>query len=73
MQNRFEELSSLPLFKNLVSLLDKSSWPRELNDFGPAEIKSLKVHFSQLLSNNGCNIGEIQHEWMTLKSYVIPI
>ena len=73
MQNRFEELSSSPLFKNLVSLLDKSSWPRELNDFGPAEIKSLKVHFSQLLSNNGCNIGEIQHEWMTLKSYVIPI
>ena len=73
MQNRFEELSSSPLFKNLVSLLDVSSWPKELSDFGSAKIESLKAHFSQLLSNNGCDIGEIQCEWMTLKTYVIPI
>ena len=73
MQNRFEELSSSPLFKNLVSLLDVSSWPKELSAFASAEIESLKAHFSQLLSNNGCDIGEIQHEWMTLKTYVIPI
>ena len=73
MQNCFEELSSSPLFKNLVSLLDVSSWPKELSDFGSAEIESLKAHFSQLLSNNGCDIGEIQREWMTLKTYVIPI
>ena len=26
-----------------------------------------------MLSNNGCDIGEIQREWMTLKTYVIPI
>ena len=38
MQNHFEELSSLPLFKNLVSLLDVSSWPKELSDFGSAEM-----------------------------------
>ena len=37
-QNHFEELSSLPLFKNLVSLLDVSSWPKELSDFGSAEM-----------------------------------
>ena len=73
MQNRFEELSSSSLFKNLVSLLDVSSWPKELSDFGSAEIESLKTHFSQLLSNNGCDIGEIPREWMTLKTYVIPI
>ena len=72
-KNRFEELSSLPLFKNLVSLLDVSSWPKELSDFGSAKIESLKAHFSQLLSNNSCDIGEIQCEWMTLKTYVIPI
>ena len=72
-KNRFEELSSLPLFKNLVSLLDVSSWLKELSDLGSAEIESLKAHFSQLLSNNGCNIGEIQCKWMTLKTYVIPI
>ena len=48
MQNRFEELSSSPLFKNLVSLLDVSPWPKELCDFGSTEIESLKPHFSQL-------------------------
>ena len=73
MQNRFEELSSSPLFKNLVSLLDVSSWPKELSDFESTKIELLKAHFSQLLSNNGCDIGEIQCEWMTLKTYVIPI
>ena len=73
MQNHFEELSTSPLFKNLVSLLEVSSWLKEWSDFGSAEIESLKVHFSQLLSNNGCDIGEIQREWMTLKTYVIPI
>ena len=30
MQNHFEELSTSPLFKNLVSLLEVSSWPKEL-------------------------------------------
>ena len=73
MQNRFEELSSSPLFKSLVSLLDVSFWRKELSDFGSAEIESLKAHFSQLLSNSGCDIVEIQREWMTLKMYAIPI
>ena len=73
MQDRFEELSSSLLFKNLVSLLYVSSWLKELSDFGSAEIESLKANLSQLLSNNGCDIGEIQCEWMTLKTYVIPI
>ena len=59
-------------FKNLVSLLDVSSWSKESSDFGSAKIESLKAHFSQLLSNNGCDI-EIQRQWMTLKTYVIPI
>ena len=73
MQNHFEELSSLPLFNNLVSLLNVSCWLKELSDFGSTKIYLLKAHFSQLLRNNGCDIGEIQHEWMTLKTYVIPI
>ena len=73
MQNRFEELSSSHLFKNLVSLLDVSSWLKELSGFGSIKIESLKAHFSQLLSNNGCDIGEIQCEWITLKTYIIPI
>ena len=72
MQNRFEELSSSPLFKNLFSLLDVSSWPKELSDFGSVEIVSLKAHFRQLLSDSSCDIGEIQREWMILKTYVIP-
>ena len=61
-----------PPFKNLVSLLDVSSWSKESSDFESAKIESLKAHFSQLLSNNGCDI-EIQRQWMTLKTYVIPI
>ena len=73
MQYRFEELSSLPLFKNLASLLDVSSWPKKLSDFESTVMESLKAHFSQLLSNNGCDIGEVQTESMTLKTYVIPI
>ena len=73
MQNCFEELSSLPLLKNLVSLLDVSSWPKKLSDFESTEMESLKAHFSQLLSNYGCDNGEVQPEWMTLKTYVIPI
>ena len=68
MQNHFEELSSSPLLKNLVSLLDVSSWPKELSDFGSAKIVSLKAHFSQLLSNNSCDIGEIQRDSMILKT-----
>ena len=36
-------------------------------------MESLKAHFSQLLSNYGCDNGEVQPEWMTLKTYVIPI
>ena len=65
MQNCFEELSSSLLFKNLVSLHYVSSWLKELSDFGSAEIESLKANLSQLLSNNGCDIGEIQCEWRT--------
>ena len=42
----FNKISSLPLFKNLVSLLDVSNWPKELSGFGSAEIKSLKANFS---------------------------
>ena len=45
-KSRFDKISSLPLFKNLVSLLDVSNWPKELSDFGSAEIKSLKANFS---------------------------
>ena len=73
MQNRFGELSSSRLFKNLVSLFNVSSWPKELSDFESAEMASLKAHFSQFLTNNGCDIGQIQREWMTLKTYVTPI
>ena len=65
MQDRFEELSSSLLFKNLVSLLYVSSWLKELSDFGSTEIELLKANFSQLLSNNGCDTGEIQCEWRT--------
>ena len=49
------ELAFLLLFKSLVSLLDVSSWPKELSDFWSAEIDSLKAHFGQLLSTNGCD------------------
>ena len=34
MENRFLELAALPMFKNLVSLLDISTWLTNLSNFG---------------------------------------
>ena len=69
MSNRFENLQSHPVFKN-IHILDCSRWPKDdanLSEFGESQIKELSAHFSALLQDNGCDLDKILPEWDLLK------
>ena len=50
--DRFENLPTCPVFKNIVQILDRSKWPKkikELRCYGDASIVKLTEHFASLL------------------------
>ena len=75
MENRFANLVTSPVFQHHIQLLDTSSRPQDisLSAFGDKEIDSIRIHFHQVLSINGCSIVEILPEWQALKGHVMPI
>ncbi|XP_057291390.1 zinc finger protein 862-like [Hydractinia symbiolongicarpus] len=74
MEERFENLSTSTIFKNIVCLLDVSTWPTTVTPtFGEDRIDEILLDFEKLLENNGCNVGEVKKEWISLQSHIIPI
>lgn len=50
MEDRFDNISQSTLFKHLVLLLDISTWPEEVGNFGVESIQGVVVHFNNLLT-----------------------
>ena len=72
-ERRFKNLLTLPVFLNLVSLLDISIWPiddENLTTFGEDQILELIKHFNDILLSNSCNIYLVQTEWDRLKNHI---
>ena len=75
MEDRFKVVSTSPIFKNLILVLDVSMWPLEdniLSSYCNNEILAV-TNYYELLTQKGCNIFQIPTEWERLKSYLIPI
>lgn len=69
--SRFESLSTCPVFKNLVDILDCTKWPpdtTQLLSYGDSNMTELVKHFGSLLEHNSCNIAQIPAEWDILKN-----
>ena len=69
--SRFENLSTCPVFKNLVEVLDCTKWPldtTQLLSYGDSNMTGLIKHFAPLLKYNSCNIAEIPTKWDILKN-----
>ena len=74
-KGRFANILVSPIFKNIEVILDTFTWPisGDCASFGNLQISELTNHFSQLLQNNGCDTTKIDPEWLTLKSYAVPL
>ena len=66
---RFESLSSCPVFRNLVAIVDCTKWPTDLTQlqsYGDSNMTE------PLLEKNSCEVAEISAEWDTLKNRLRP-
>ena len=73
---RFESLSSCPVFRNLVAIVDCTKWPTDLTQlqsYGDSNMTELIEHFMPLLEKNSCEVAEISAEWDTLKNRLRPL
>ena len=73
MKRRFKNILKLPVFSNLVSLLDTSIWPtndENLATFGENQILEVIKHFNDILLSNSCNICQVQTEGDRLKNRI---
>ena len=52
-----------------------STWPLKdgINFFGETAINDLSDCFEDLLKKNGCDVDALNPEWMTLKTYMVPL
>ena len=74
MEMRFHDLSTSPVFKHLIQILDTRTWPVEDGSlFGESAIIELGDCFELLLRKNGCDVEQLTPEWISLKTHVIPI
>ena len=76
MEQRFLSVLKSSLFKNLVALLDVSTWPKTVDsasNFGDLPICEIVEEFEQLLAKNHCDTAEIANEWARLQSFINPI
>ena len=72
-ERRFENLLTLPVLSNLVSLLGTSIWPSDdenLATFGENQILERIKHFNVILLSNSCDIYQVQTEWDRLKNHL---
>ena len=72
MEERFSELQTSRVFKNLSSI-DCSRWPHDdenLSSYGENEVSE---HFDEVLRDNGCDISKVSSEWDLLKLEVNSI
>ena len=67
-ENRFHELAASPMFKNLVSLLNISTCPTNLSNFGVREISGIEQHFLELFQQNNCSSDNFLQGWTTLET-----
>ena len=74
-QDRLKNLKDSPIFKNMETILDTFSWPisGDAGAFGNLQIIEMCEHFKGLLQDNDCDISKVNVEWLTLKSYIIPL
>ena len=74
-EERFQGILHSPIFKNIETILDTSSWPmnEDSGSFGTKAINDVQEHFKNLLIKNGCDVEKIQTEWLILKTYAIPM
>ena len=71
-EDRFKLVSTSPIFKNLISVVDVSMWSLEdniLSSYCNDEILAVTNHYEQLLTENSCHIFQIPTEWDRLKSH----
>ena len=74
MEGRFNDISTSPLFKNIICLLDISTWPmNDIAGFGIDHVNDIAGHFSEVLIHSKCNVQELQNEWTVVKTYVKPM
>ena len=74
-QKRFKNILDSPVFKHIKTFVDTFAWPikEDCGTFGNSAIVELRNHFQTLLQNNKCDIEKIDSEWLTLKTYMIPV
>ena len=61
MNNCFADIQSSPIFKNLVSLLDVQTWPKDstIEAFGDTAIRKLADSFHEVLEMNKSNADAV--------------
>ena len=71
----FEGIFDSPIFTNVESLIDTFTWPimGDCGEFRNTEIARLASHYKILLETNINRTEKISEEWLTLKTYVIPM
>ena len=71
MELRFSDLTTSPVFENLVDLLETKVWPEEnFENFGDVKLQILVDHFREILLKRNCKIDLINAEWQVLKSFI---
>ena len=72
-KGRFGDVTSNPIFKHMVSILDVSNWPSDENslmNYGDNAVNDLITFLEELLITNGCNTANIPAQWDILKNRV---
>ena len=75
MEEHFSNLYESPLFKNMVCMLDVSTWltASSTEKFGDQEISEMTNYFANLFSSGPPQVDKIPQKWLFLKSYMLPI
>lgn len=63
---RLKNVSTCPVFKNMIQILDCSKWPKKIEElcyYSDARIVKPIEHFTALLEQNSCKNESITAEW----------
>lgn len=72
LKQRFDTMDTTDVLA-AASVFDSRDWPtdkKELSLYGTEQISLLCKRFESVLTLNGCDIQELNHEWMDLKVFV---
>ena len=73
MSDPFSRLQQSPVFKDMVALLDTSTWSKDTTTYTEKALTELAEHFKSLLVKNDCVMEKILLELSALRNYIIPI